>query len=592
MVCVENNEVESNRKGKLLDETTYNSFHERFQKVLNTLFKDFFNNRYAFPFPPMLENGNSVDLFRLFFLVRENGGYENVTNNGLWSFISKECGLELGHATAVKLVYVKYLDVVEKVFASNLKDKKSDEDWSILRNLGLETLMGLETEFKGSLLDIPSSKKKSKIASNLVVLDDDMGKSEATESNNGKKNSNDDNNDNKEKSEATESNNVKRNSNDNNNDGKMKSEPTEVNRDKYDSDSDDDVMILPPSAWEEVSNRKRKREALFGILDWVTETAKDPCHSMVNSLPDSSKWKSYGNEEPWKQILLYRKTMSRYVPADSSSAQKRNPRPCLYDDHAEPSYNLRDRGTCTRNLLSEQTTPQIPSKTENSSDEQLDHYMENMKSFFDDPSNIDSDDDEVPVGRKYQVDVPEWTGAVTPSDPQWLGTLVWPLAREMRKNLIEKGATGKGRLGSCGCHSPGSVDCVRLHIDEERKRLKLELGPAYRHWKLGKIGERVKTSWTPEEENKFIDLKEAKSQFFWDEIKTVLPNKTRKQLVSYYFNVYLVKRRAYQNRHSPTAIDSEDEEFGKELAPPPKHKGIKSSPKSLFRSPTKSHRKT
>ena len=51
------------------------------------------------------------------------------------------------------------------------------------------------------------------------------------------------------------------------------------------------------------------------------------------------------------------------------------------------------------------------------------------------------------------------------------------------------------------------------------------------------------------------------NKFFWDiQVLKFFPTKTREKLVSYYFNVFLVRCRTYQNRVTPKDIDSDDDE--------------------------------
>lgn len=74
---------------------------------------------------------------------------------------------------------------------------------------------------------------------------------------------------------------------------------------------DVDVMMLDPdvSMTEECRSIKNE-EPLHRMLHWLTGVAKDPCHPAVDSLPERSKWKSHGNEESWKQVLLARAAIS------------------------------------------------------------------------------------------------------------------------------------------------------------------------------------------------------------------------------------------------------------------------------------------
>lgn len=75
--------------------------------------------------------------------------------------------------------------------------------------------------------------------------------------------------------------------------------------------NDDDVMLLDPDIYrKEVHRPNRNKEPSCRMLDWLTGVARDPCHPAVNSLPEKSKWKSHGNEEFWKQVLLVREAIS------------------------------------------------------------------------------------------------------------------------------------------------------------------------------------------------------------------------------------------------------------------------------------------
>ncbi|KAK1376859.1 hypothetical protein POM88_033052 [Heracleum sosnowskyi] len=139
----------------------------------------------------------------------------------------------------------------------------------------------------------------------------------------------------------------------------------------------------------------------------------------------------------------------------------------------------------------------------------------------------------VPVGEYFQAEVPEWDEKSCESDSKWLGTRVWPQETEVSCNsLIEREHTGSGRHDPCGCELQGSFECVRFHVSEKKIRLKLELGMAFYHWHIDKMGEEVALSW----------------------------NK-REQLVSYYFNVFLLRQRGQQNRSIPIDISSDDDDL-------------------------------
>ena len=172
---------------------------------------------------------------------------------------------------------------------------------------------------------------------------------------------------------------------------------------------------------------------------------------------------------------------------------------------------------------------------------------------------------EIPVGPDYQAEVPQWTGEVPvnyddPETLKWLGTKVWPPVNENSKALVCRLPIGKGREVVCGCNHPGSVECVRFHVAEHRFKLKRELGVAFYAWGFDRMGEEIALSWTDEEEASFKAVAQHNAQSsgrnFWNRLQL----KGRKELVSYYFNCFLLRRRCYQNRITPKNIDSDDEE--------------------------------
>jgi hypothetical protein len=84
------------------------------------------------------------------------------------------------------------------------------------------------------------------------------------------------------------------------------------------------------------------------------------------------------------------------------------------------------------------------------------------------------------------------------------------------------------------------------------------------HWSLDKVGEEVGRWWTQQEEKKFKDAVKSNpaslDRCLWDNIFKIFSKKSRENLVSYYFNVFLLQRRAFPNRHTPDKIDSDNEE--------------------------------
>ena len=94
------------------------------------------------------------------------------------------------------------------------------------------------------------------------------------------------------------------------------------------------------------------------------------------------------------------------------------------------------------------------------------------------------------VGHRFQVELPQCTGVVYESDSKFLGTQIWPV-NDDAKPTTETDLVGRERRGEFSCNVQGSVDCVRCHIDANRRKLKLELGSAFYHWGFDKMGEEV-----------------------------------------------------------------------------------------------------
>lgn len=172
----------------------------------------------------------------------------------------------------------------------------------------------------------------------------------------------------------------------------------------------------------------------------------------------------------------------------------------------------------------------------------------------------------IPVGVYFQAEVPEWDGMSRESDSKWLGTRVWPQEKELScDSLIERDRTGFGRHDLCACAYQGSFECVRFHVSEKRSRLKLELGMAFNHWQMDKMGEEVAFLWNKADEIIFDGIIKSnppsQGNCFWKEIHQLFPSKNREQLVSYYFNVFLLRRRGQQNRSTPIEISSDDDDL-------------------------------
>ncbi|PIN24882.1 hypothetical protein CDL12_02396 [Handroanthus impetiginosus] len=180
----------------------------------------------------------------------------------------------------------------------------------------------------------------------------------------------------------------------------------------------------------------------------------------------------------------------------------------------------------------------------------------------------------IPVGPRFQADVPEWSGPPDrsvfigtynndPDNYKWLGTRVWPIEIG---NMKTTGRTiGKGRHNSCSCISPGSVVCIRRHTLEKRLLLQCDLGPAFFSWKFDDMGEQVSKSWSLKEQQTFESLVKVRpssnGKSFLKRALKSFSKKSREDIISYYFNVYILNHMSVQTRSlSINQVDTDDED--------------------------------
>ncbi|KAJ8541889.1 hypothetical protein K7X08_016755 [Anisodus acutangulus] len=536
----------------------------------------------------MLGNGKSVDLFKLYLIVRENGGYLSVSENGLWGLVAKNCGFDLSCGVAVKFVYVKYLDSLERWM---LRFKKSSNS-SVKNEVKKCDLSDVELDMKDIL---------TKISGKNANLGDFEVLNENTEKFDGKRilvkfGENANLGDFEVLNGSTEKFDGKRNLvkfGENENlgdfevlngrstekfDGKTNLEKFGENANLGDFEENRSVLhardewLMKSSVVEEDwISRKRKRESYLDMVKWISEVAKNPCDLAIGSLPERYKWKDYANEVVWKRVLMLRDEMLLKRDVDPCAQYsiwqiKQKMHPSMYDD-SSGSGRLR----CSQRVLSAKdplkkrcallfsASPSSSQDDEDEVDGPTDSSTESAVGFW-----WKQRRKRIPVGPQFQADIPEWI-EIYESDSKWLGTQIWPLDKQVKKRtLIDRNPVGKGRKPICGCRSPGSYDCVKVHTFEKKRKVKIDLGSAYYQWKFDSMGEEVALSWSREEERKFQDivklnpLSEEKS--FWNEIFKFFPNKSRESLVSYYFNVFLLRRRGDQNRTSASNVDSDDDE--------------------------------
>ncbi|KEH21094.1 hypothetical protein MtrunA17_Chr8g0387161 [Medicago truncatula] len=266
------------------------------------------------------------------------------------------------------------------------------------------------------------------------------------------------------------------------------------------------------------------------MVNWTSAIAIHPFDPVAQTLPEPSKWKEYkGGQNFFVQILRARDVLSMRKcaePNSGSSSKKVKMHSAMYNNPVPLGHQGR-----VKLRRSERR-----------------------------PISVKSD-------VLVQAEVPQWTGVVYESDSKWLGTQVWPV-KDDSKPTTETDLVGRGRRGKCSYNVQGSVDCVRLHIAANRTKLKLELGSAFYHWGFDKMGEEVSLRWTADEEKRFKDAMRLKipsqNKSFWNNPSIYFRRKTRKDMVSYCFNVYLIQLRSYRNRVNPKTVDcnNEEVEFG------------------------------
>ncbi|CAL9193040.1 uncharacterized protein LOC135615372 [Musa acuminata AAA Group] len=194
----------------------------------------------------------------------------------------------------------------------------------------------------------------------------------------------------------------------------------------------------------------------------------------------------------------------------------------------------------------------------------------------------------VAIGVNHQVDIPEWRSnnhigdyedfaSTLPSETtppssnhvvdevesdRWVGTCAMPLPESalLASNVLVL------QCKDCGCPDEGSIRCVRQHVMETREKLKKQLGQdKFIELGFGDMGEVVAQKWTEEEEQLFHEIvlsnPASLGKNFWDKLPQVFPTRSSKELVSYYFNVFMLQKRAKQNRLDPLHVDSDDDEW-------------------------------
>ncbi|CAK8541855.1 unnamed protein product [Lathyrus sativus] len=110
----------------------------------------------------------------------------------------------------------------------------------------------------------------------------------------------------------------------------------------------------------------------------------------------------------------------------------------------------------------------------------------------------------IPVGPRFQAEVPEWD--VTTNIKQynsddclkWLGTQIWPMPSLSKNNAK---SIAKGSPNENSGENLDSVDCVKKH-SEAKECLKSKVNDTFSSWEFD-IKEDVSKLWTMDDEKKF-----------------------------------------------------------------------------------------
>ncbi|KAG9140636.1 hypothetical protein Leryth_006837 [Lithospermum erythrorhizon] len=545
-------ELDLNRSVKI-DEGKLNSLFVEFLLLFyKQVYGDFIINPLS---SSVLDNGKNVDLLKLFLVVRERGGYVVVSKSGLWQLVAKECGFDSSVVSKLKLVYFKYLDLLDRWLRRT--ERREDSGGEIVDKISylISVAMGVGSGIKGLFREIVEKNKKDgdcyteEVKSELVLKDneksceEDCGGLELK----GVMNSVD------HKSVVEDHTGMESVST-----GIHNATATNylMSMDNFSAESvkENDFITESSTTEERDSNKKRKRENNLGLLKWISRVARDCSDQSVGSVPERSKWKSHGSEHVWKQALLVRESL--FLKPAHPYWKDKLMHPAIFEDSVLGCSQRMDTSQRMASIESRKKLQRIFNVRMSCSGQDSEHL------WFDDEKF--SDKGSIQVGPEFQANVPEWNGETEESDPKWSGSRIWPIGTKGRNmHLIEREQIGKGRQDSCGCQFPGSSECVGFHISEKRDRVKLELGPAYYGWKFDQMGEEYTHLWTREEEKRFHDavktLPFSYGHRLFKELQKIFPEKNMASLVRYYFNVLILQRRANQNRTSPYDIDSDDE---------------------------------
>jgi hypothetical protein len=260
-----------------------------FDQVLSVFLKEITSKGVVRPVPAVLGDGRSLDLFRLFWVVRKRGGFDMVSKKGLWAFVTDDLGLDLRATPSVKLICFKYLNELEKWFKEKCRDRKlGNGQYGCDGGFGLLSLE-VETEFRG-LLSNGLSKKKNDVG---FVRQESCKSGEYTDVDVGKRGFH---------------------FSDTKIACRMRDDVGKICRADdenilKDDGGTDHVYLDSNTAKEEFNSRKRKRESVAGMLKWVIQIAKNPGDPSIGVIPEPSNWNEHEGKEFWAQVIRAREAL-------------------------------------------------------------------------------------------------------------------------------------------------------------------------------------------------------------------------------------------------------------------------------------------
>ncbi|CAL5214859.1 unnamed protein product [Lathyrus oleraceus] len=522
------------------------------------------------PVPVVLGDGRLVDLHQLFSLVKENGGYDVVSRKGLWDSVIVELGLEFHFLASIKLIYDKYLIGFEgwltktfdlekefrSLLCSNLKDK--DDRFVPFKSSNIIKHIDLVNQ------KIDGSDDDDKMFSNAVKEEDACCMEISAEEFNSRK---------RKRESLSGMVHWTRNIAKHPFDPAAKPLPEPSKWKDYKGGQDFFLQLLKarnilsvkkhaepnsgsssqkvkmhPAMYEDPVAPGHQSSKRLRCSERLPISVKSRC-SCCNSCPGN------GNKCSLKKTTAKPDgvTEKKKSAAKPDVAKKKK-------SAAKPDVTEKKKSAAKSDVTEKEKSAAKPDVTEKKKSTAEPDVAVKEKS---DPTSDDSREKSVSIGHRFQTEVPEWTGVASESDSKWLGTQVCPV-QDDSKPTTETDLVGRGRRGKCSCNVQGSVDCVRFHIAENRMKLKLELGSVFYRWGFDRMGEEVSLRWTAEEEKKFKDAMglniPSQNKSFWNKPSKYFQKKTRKDMVNYYFNVYLIQLRSYQNRVTPDTVDSDDDE--------------------------------